>query len=106
MVNWILVPSHVEGLLAAVAAATVAAGALIGLLAWRRGRGALLGCPAFWIGAFSGPLILALWRLYNAIEDRFGLDSLVALGLNAAIFLSVGAALGLWLRLGGRKEKD
>lgn len=76
-----------------------AAGPPLGLLlgAWhgqRRGavrsgavRGALIGLlgPANWL----------LWRMYNALTDRMGLDSVANLLLNLAIFLSLGLGSGL-----------
>ncbi|MFC1601775.1 hypothetical protein ACFL34_05445 [Candidatus Sumerlaeota bacterium] len=43
-----------------------------------------------------GPLVVGLWFVYNALMDRFGLDSVLALGLNLAIFLAVGLLAG-WL---------
>ncbi|HET9869077.1 MAG TPA: hypothetical protein VFR02_01085 [bacterium] len=50
--------------------------------------------PLLWaqagLAALGGPLVAALWFVYNAIEDHYGLDSVKALGLNAALFLAVG----------------
>ena len=42
-----------------------------------------------------GLVLLAYWKVYNALEDFYGLDSVKALGLNLVIAL----ALGLCLRL-------
>lgn len=56
--------------------------------------------PDWWLLLFAGPLAYVLWRVYNAIMDAFGLDSVDALVLNAAIFVCVGLALALariWL---------
>ena len=103
MLNWILVPSHVEWATIALALATP----VLALLAWgallSRGRRDVRHSRGFWLAALAGPLVLVLWRVYNAIEDRFGLDSLAALGLNALIFLGLGLGVGLWLR-GARSE--
>ncbi|MGH7740015.1 MAG: hypothetical protein ACREL1_07700 [bacterium] len=41
-----------------------------------------------------GPLVAGLWFIYNAIEDHYGLDSVKALGINAFIFIVVGALWG------------
>jgi len=43
-------------------------------------------------------LVWPLWVVYNAIEDHFGLDSVVALFLNAGLFCAVGVSVGLVLR--------
>lgn len=53
-------------------------------------RGALL----------SGAVVLVwpLWLVYNAIENRFGLDSVAALLLNLALFAIIGTAGGLLMR--------
>lgn len=39
-----------------------------------------------------------LWYVYNLIEDRFGLDSILALFLNLALFVVVGIVGGMALR--------
>ncbi|MCC2671554.1 MAG: hypothetical protein K0Q72_4025, partial [Armatimonadetes bacterium] len=41
----------------------------------------LSGCAA---------LLYPLWRVYNLIEDHFGLDSVAALLINLALFAGVG----------------
>jgi hypothetical protein len=45
-----------------------------------------------------GPANWLLWRIYNGIEDRFGLDSVKALLLNLAFFAALGVALGVGVR--------
>ena len=58
---------------------------------------------AVWGGLlWGGPLILVwlMWRIYNAITDRLGLNSVLNLLINAALFVIVGAACGLiWARM-------
>jgi hypothetical protein len=64
--------------------------------AWARGLLVGLLGPANWL----------LWRLYNGIENRYGLDSVKALLLNLAIFAALGVAIGIGLRysvFGARK---
>ena len=39
-----------------------------------------------------------LWLIYNAIEDRLGLESVAALLINLALFAAVGIGIGLVLR--------
>lgn len=74
------------GVLGAIAALTAA------FVARRRGQN-----PAKHATLFGGPLLLcaALWPLYNAVEDHFGLDSVAALAINLGIFLLVGALCGI-----------
>jgi hypothetical protein len=38
-----------------------------------------------------------MWRLYNTITDRNGLDTVRNLAINGAVFLVVGIALGVAL---------
>jgi len=42
-----------------------------------------------------GPVVLASWRLYGAITDSLGLDSVKNLLLQIAIFAVFGALLGI-----------
>ncbi|MGB9691148.1 MAG: hypothetical protein ACPL7D_03175 [Candidatus Sumerlaeaceae bacterium] len=84
------------GVLAIVGPLIVAA-----ILRWGQGRAFVENHrPDWWLGLVAGPLVYVLWRVYNAIMDAFGLDSVYALVLNASIFLCVGLALALartWL---------
>jgi hypothetical protein len=43
------------------------------------------------LGALAGPVLWIFWRVYNAIEDAYGLDSLKALGINFFIAVGLGA---------------
>lgn len=45
-----------------------------------------------------GALVWPLWRLYDTIVERMGLDSVAALGINLGIFVLVGLVLGLIAR--------
>ncbi|MES2459882.1 MAG: hypothetical protein V4671_04805 [Armatimonadota bacterium] len=67
-------------------------GAVAAWLARRRGSSAL-AAAALW----GGPLVLTgvLWRVYNAITDGIGLDSVANLALNTGLFLLVGLVCGL-----------
>lgn len=54
--------------------------------------------------AAGGPYLFLLWKIYNTIEDTFGLDSAKALLLNLVLFVFAGALAGLgWVRLQRRK---
>jgi hypothetical protein len=79
-------------------------GGVAAALARKRG-GAAVPAAALW----GGPLVLAgiLWRVYNAITDRMGLDSVANLFVNAALFIIVGAACGAgWVFLTGRQSDE
>ncbi len=79
-------------LLALVAPVVGAAlGALGGGLKGRVGAGAAKG---FLIG-LVGPVNLLLWKIYNGITDRLGLDSVKNLVVNLALFIGLGIGAGL-----------
>jgi hypothetical protein len=68
-----------------------------------RGRGK---SPLLAALAFGGPptLVGLLWRLYNAITDRIGLDTVANLLVNLALFVVVGVACGVaWVVLTSRR---
>jgi hypothetical protein len=58
-------------------------------LAWAKTKRAR---PAIFFGAL-GPWLYVLWRLYNLIEDHYGLDSVKALGINAILIIGSGIVL-------------
>lgn len=75
-------------------------GAIAGAVRRRVPRGALLGL----ICGLSGPAIWVMWRIYDGIMGRYGLDSVKALLINLALFVVVGLLIGLaaglvWRRL-------
>jgi hypothetical protein len=77
-------------------------GATAGWLA-RRGKRDAVSAIALW----GGPLVLIgiLWRVYNAITDRIGLDSVANLAVNFVLFVVVGGIVGLvWTNLAARRE--
>src|SRR5436309_9367306 len=45
-----------------------------------------------------GPINWLLWRVYNGIEDHYGLDSVKAMLLNLALFAALGIAVGIGVR--------
>ena len=51
-----------------------------------------------------GPANWLLWRIYNRIEDHYGLDSVKAMLLNLALFAALGIATGLGIRLFWRSK--
>jgi hypothetical protein len=42
------------------------------------------------------PVLWVLWKVYNAVMDHYGLDSVFALFLNAVIFIGAGTLLA-WI---------
>ena len=48
-----------------------------------------------------GPANWLLWRVYNRIEDHYGLDSVKAMLLNIVLFATLGIAVGVALRVAG-----
>jgi len=81
--------------LAILSLVAVLATAVFAVLGWKRPS------PALFRGALlslAGMLAYPLWLVYNAIEDRFGLDSVAALLINLALFVAVGTGMGLLYR--------
>ncbi|HZO89406.1 MAG TPA: hypothetical protein VFB38_13835 [Chthonomonadaceae bacterium] len=94
----------VDRLFALLALIGPIAGALIGAAVGVRRqnvrRGTLLG---FLIGLF-GPLNWLLWRVYNALTDRNGLDTVRNLFINLGLFIVVGAVIGVGVGWALRRE--
>jgi len=63
-------------------------GALCGLAVRRAKYGAL-------IGAALGAGNFALWKIYNAITNHLGLDTVKNLAVNVTLFVVVGIVIGL-----------
>ena len=66
------------------------AGLLLGLGWGARSRRPVPGALQGLACGLLGPAVWALWRIYNAIEDHYGLDSVKALLINLALFVAVG----------------
>lgn len=103
----LLNPRFVRGVLWFLAAATPAAGAILAVSAKRRvahdpgKRGKdLTRNPLFWVLSASGPLLGILWIVFNAIENALGLDSIAGYLINTALFCLVGFGLSLFLWYG------
>jgi len=48
--------------------------------------------PAIFFAAL-GPWLYLLWRIYNVVENHYGLDSVKALVINAVLILGSGVVL-------------
>ena len=65
--------------------------------AWR--NGILIG--------LLGPVAWVLWKVYNAITERLGLDSVKNLVVNIVLFVAIGVGAGLLLsRLGSKSDSE
>lgn len=73
--------------------AGLAIGAAVGARRQEARRGALLGLL---VGMF-GPLNWLLWRVYNVLTDRNGLDTVRNLVINLVLFIVVGGIIGVAL---------
>src|SRR5262245_40151767 len=69
----------------------LAVGSFIGGKAGEMKAGAIKGLSA----GLLGVLILVLWKVYNAITDRLGLDTVKNLVVNLVLFIGLGIAAGL-----------
>src|SRR5205809_985964 len=69
-------------------------GGVIGVRMGNPRSGALKG---FCLGVI-GPLNLLFWKMYNAITDRLGLDSVKNLLVQLALFIAIGITGGLLFR--------
>jgi hypothetical protein len=77
-----------------------AAGAALGARRGEPGRFALFGLAA----GLLGPLNLLLWRVYNAITDRLGLDTVRNLVVNLIVFVTAGLVIGFAVGILARRD--
>ena len=75
----------------AVPVLCVALGAFIGIRRGAPGRWALNGL----LIGLLGPANLALWKIYNLITDRLGLDTVKNLLVNLGLFVALGLIAGM-----------
>jgi hypothetical protein len=75
----------------AVPVVCVALGALAGARRGALGRGAMNGL----LIGLLGPANLALWKIYNLITDRLGLDTVKNLLINLGLFIALGIIAGI-----------
>ena len=79
-------------LLLAVAVPLV--GAVVGALIRARGGHAAAGARAGFLIGLIGPANYLLWKAYNAITDRLGMDTVKNLLVNLGLFIILGVVAG------------
>ncbi len=97
----IITLAQAEAVFLALLIAGLVAGPLAFLVARRRSADALPTALAV-----GGPPVLlwVMWRVYNAVTDRLGLDTVANLLVNAAFFVVVGELCGVgWALLTARR---
>ena len=100
MLKLILSPGFINTLFIALFFATPIGAFLTYVLFHRRVKNLSLFIWIVILCGLIGPANFFLWTIYNAIENRFGLDSVSALLINLAIFVVLGIAIGLFVRFG------
>ena len=70
-------------------------GVLIGCLIGARNKKLKRCIIVGLLWGLAGPLNWLLWRIYNAITDRNGLDTVKNLVINLALFVFVGVVIGV-----------
>jgi hypothetical protein len=53
-----------------------------------------------------GPANWLLWRIYNRIEDHYGLDSVKAMLINLALFAALGLIVGTAIRIWSGRQSS
>ena len=91
----------VRALAVGLPAAGLVLGLVVGALRRRPARDALAGL----VIGLGGPLLWVLWRVFNAITNHYGLDSVKGLFINLAIFVVVGSAIGIVVGLVLRRAR-
>src|SRR5262245_13996433 len=69
-------------------------GLLLGAVAGARKGASKRGAIAGLIVGLLGTLNWILWRLYNALTDANGLDTVKNVLINLVVFIGIGAAVG------------
>jgi len=87
------------------AVALPAAGLVVGALVGARRRRAFAGLAMGLLCGLAGPAALLMWRIYNAVMGRYGLDSVRALLINLALFAMVGVMAGLTIGYVARRRR-
>ncbi len=91
---------HILRLLALVLPlAGIVIGALVGLVRKHLTTDVLIG----FLFGLIGPGALGMWRVYNGIMGRYGLDSVKGLVINLVLFAVIGLLIGVGVGLARRR---
>jgi hypothetical protein len=85
MIHFLQEPAYIRYVGVFLAILTPVVG-LLTLSYRRQDRAQWMALPLFWLLALSGPLLVCLWWIFNAIENALGLDSILAMLVNLALF--------------------
>lgn len=80
------------------------AGALVGAILGARRRDLRRGLRIGLTVGLLGPLNWGMWHVYNALTERNGLDTVRNVFVNLALFVGVGAILGVGIGLALRRS--
>lgn len=94
-----------ERALVLLAAALPILGLLVGLIAGAARRRLAMGLRHGFVSGLLGPALWVMWRVYNLIMNRYGLDSVRGLLINLALFVGVGLAVG-WMAIVLRRRSE
>lgn len=81
-------------------------GAAVGAGLGARSRRVRAGTMAGLGWGLLGPAIWLLWRMYSAITDRLGMDTVLNLVVNLALFAAIGLASGMAIRMVRDRRRD
>jgi len=79
----------------AIAVAVPVFGLLFGTVLGARSGNARTGALRGLLVGLFGPINFVLWKVYNGITDRLGLDTVKNLLVNLGLFIGLGIAAGL-----------
>ena len=100
----LITDAQANALLLAVLIIGLVAGPVAAVVARRRGGDAL---QAGLLAGGPPVLLFVLWCVYSAITERLGLDSVVNLLVNLALFVVVGGLCGVgWAFLAARRGAE
>ena len=86
---------QVNRLFLVLAVVTPMVGTAVGAALGARQRALRRGLRLGLLVGLLGPINLGLWRMYNGITDRLGLDTVRNLLTNLALFAAIGVAAGI-----------
>ncbi len=99
ILDFILERRNIEVLFNVLAVSLPILGLVIGLVVGRIKGRIKPYLITFTLAGLFGPFNWVMWRIYNAITDHYGLDTVKNLLINLALFIVVGIVLGVGIGL-------